>query len=223
MPTTIHIGLVEDQHLFRQSLRSNLETTEDLRVVFESADGYSVISRLREQSPLPDVMLVDLSLPPNGHQEYSGLDLTRDLSREFPKVAILILTIHQDPYFISKLIETGASGYLVKDTSLSEVYEAIRSVHHNGSYINQQSLQAIQGRLQGRTRPKHTSEALSKRELDVLRLICQQLTTEEIAEKLFISPKTVDGHRSNLMQKTGSRNVTGLVLYAIKKKLVELV
>jgi two-component system, NarL family, response regulator NreC len=223
MNNLIKIGLVEDQLLFRIGMKGILKTWSELDIIFESADGYSVVEKLKSLTDLPDVMLVDLSLPPNGNKEYSGVELTRDLSLHFPNIKILILSVHDDENFIARLIEEGAHGYLVKDCDPQEAYEAIVSAHIKGSYINERTLKAIQRKMGRKQRPTKSFDDITKREIEILQLTCKQHTAEEIAEKLFISVKTVNGHRNNLLQKTGSRNVTGLVIYAIKNNLVELI
>lgn len=223
MNHAIQIGLVEDQLLFRQGIKSILNSSPDFNVIFESADGHSVLKKLAQLSTLPDVMLVDISLPPLGAQAYSGADLTQALHLAYPDMKVIILSVHDEESFIADLIELGAHGYLVKDCDPQEMYEAIVAVHTRGTYINDRSLKALlQHRGRSRPKPKQLIE-ITKREEEVLALICQQLTTEEIAEKLFISTKTVNGHRNNLLQKTGSRNVTGLVLYAVKNNIIPLV
>lgn len=223
MEQRIKIGLVEDQLLFRTGIKAILSSWDDLEVVFESGDGYSVIEKLNATTSVPDVMLVDLSLPPNGTKDYSGEHLTLDLCEHFPQIRIIILSVHRDENYMARLIETGAHGYLVKDSDPQEVYEAINSVHSKGSYINELTLKAIQRNLGKKSKPLQPVTDLTKREVEILQLTCQQYTAEEIANKLFISVKTVNGHRNNLLQKTGSRNVTGLVLYAVKNRLVDLV
>lgn len=219
----IHIGLVEDQFLFRQGIKSIINSWKGFEVCFESENGYSVVDSLKTIQQKPDVMLVDLSLPSKDHQKYSGLELTEDLQIAYPNMKVVILSAHDNEFFISQLIEKGAHGYLIKDSDPDEVKEAIVAVYEHGSYINSRSLKAIQDRLAGKVKVNKTQDHLSKREEEVLKLVCQQLTTEEIGERLFISPKTVNGHRNNLMQKTHSRNVTGLVMYAIKHQIVELI
>lgn len=223
MDGTIKIGLVEDQLLFRTGIKAIINSWSDLEVIFESGDGYSVIDKLKQEAVLPDVMLVDLSLPANGNQEYSGEQLTIDLGIHFPGIKIIILSVHRDENYIARLIETGAHGYLVKDSDPEEVHEAIVTVHTKGSYINELTLKAIQRHMGKKTKPLHAQSDLTRREIEILQLTCQQLTAEEIADRLFISVKTVNGHRNNLLQKTGSRNVTGLVIYAVKHQLVELI
>ena len=221
----INIGLVEDQFLFREGMKAILSSYDEFEVVFESEDGFSVMDKLDNAAIIPDVMLVDLSLPKNGDEDFDGIAVTDAMIENFPETKILILSVHDDDAFIAELIERGAHGYLVKDSDPGEVTEAIRSVHANGSYINKRTLMAIQKRMNQKHKPKiktDKDEPLTRREIDVLRLVCQQKTTEEIAEELFISAKTVNGHRNNLLQKTHSRNVAGLVLYAMKKNLIDV-
>ncbi len=151
------------------------------------------------------------------------MDVTNVLLTTFPNVRILILSVHEDENFITDLIEHGAHGYLVKDSDPQEVFDAIQSVYSKGSYINERTLKAIQSRMGKKVKSKKVNIAITKREEEILQLVCQQYTAEEIAEKLYISVKTVNGHRNNLLQKTGSRNVTGLVLYAIKNSIFSLI
>lgn len=143
------------------------------------------------------------------------------LKKNYPSIKVIILSAHEDNYLISKLIEDGANGYLVKDSDPEEVRNAILKVSEKGSYINERTLSAIQNKLRGKVNNDKSHEPLTKREQEVLKLVCQQMTASEIAEKLFISEKTVNGHRNSLLHKTYSKNVTGLVMYAIKHKLVE--
>jgi DNA-binding NarL/FixJ family response regulator len=219
----IKVGLVEDQFLFRQGIKAILSAWTDLNIIFESSDGYSVIRKLKESAIIPDVMLVDMSLPPDGKKEFSGLDVTLALKDAFPDIKIIILSVYNDDHFIAKSIKTGAHGYLVKDSNPQEVYDAIVAVHTRGIYINERSLLAIQNNAHTKSSSKTPGNkindiGLTRREEEILILICKQKTTDEIAAELFISPKTVNGHRNNLLQKTGSRNVAGLVAYALTRE-----
>jgi two-component system, NarL family, response regulator NreC len=220
--SAIRIGLIEDQLLFRKGIKAILGNWADISVVFESEDGFSVIDKLQQAEVLPDVLLVDLSLPPDGNREFTGVHVTDAVREFFPDMKIVILSIHQDENFIAQLIQHGAHGYLVKDSDPQEVYQAIVSVYNYGSYINERTLKAIQNNYRNTGKPKTLPDSavrFTRREEEVLALICQQLTSEEIGEKLFISVKTVNGHRNNLLQKTHSRNTAGLVIYAIKHQL----
>lgn len=223
MKEHITIGLVEDQLLFRNGIKAILNSWDELEVIFESGEGYSVIDRLHQTSQVPDVMLVDLSLPADGNKAYSGEQLTIDLAEHFPAMKVLILSGYQDEHFIARLIEIGAHGYLVKDSDPLEVYQAITTIHQKGVYINQLALKAIQKNFGKRTKSVvQTNSDLTRREIEILQLTCEQYTAEEIGEKLYISVKTVNGHRANLLLKTGSRNAAGLVMYAVKNGLVEI-
>lgn len=225
MPDKILVGIVEDQALFREGMKAILAKWPEIDVAFEAAEGYTVIESLSGLPALPNVLLVDLSLPPKGEEEFSGIDLTRQLIAKFPEIKILILSVHNDENFIVQLIEQGAHGYLVKDSHPGEVHEAITRVHYQGSYINSSTLAALRNNMGKRNAAKKkisASVVLTRREEEILELICHQLTTDEIAEKLFISATTVNGHRNNLLQKTGSRNTAGLVVYALKNKIVHL-
>ena len=200
----IKIGLVEDQFLFREGMKAILSSYDEFDVMFESEDGFSVKEKLNGLTSVPDVLLVDLSLPKNGDEDFDGIAVTDVVVENFPDIRILILSVNDDDAFIAELIERGAHGYLVKDSEPNEVVEAINSVYSKGSYINQRALLAIQKRMNQKhqSKPKRMlDEHLTKREIDVLRLVCQQKTTDEIAEELFISAKTVNGHRNNLLQK----------------------
>lgn len=222
MEQKINIGLVEDQLLFRQGMKAILSSWNNFDVVFESADGYSVIEKLKNTNTIPDVMLVDLSLPPLNGAEFSGRDVTLALLQHYPEMKVIILSGHSDENFIAQMIEFGAHGYLVKDSDPGEVHEAIIAVHTRGSYINERALKALQKTAQRKDKGTLINSQLTKRELEIIDLICRQLTSEEIAEKLFISIKTVNGHRINILEKTGAKNIAGLVIYAIRNNIVNV-
>lgn len=224
MKTPLAIGLVEDQLLFREGMKAILNNGTDMKVVFEAGDGNCIVENLRASEPMPDVLLLDLSLPPIGDKPMTGMEITRLVRTAFPDMKVVILSMYHDENFIARLIENGAHGYLVKDSSPKEVRDAIVTVHETGSYINALTLKAIQRSMNRKSRLVQTSLPipLSGREKEVLALICQQLTSEEISEKLFLSVKTVNGHRNNLLQKTAARNTAGLVLFAIRNGLVEV-
>ncbi|WP_046758489.1 response regulator [Kordia jejudonensis] len=223
MQEIIKVGIVEDQVLFREGIKSILEAWERINFVFESPDGFSMLDRLQNSQQVPDVMLVDLTLPKHGNEEFNGWTVVQVLKEYYPEMKILILSAHDERYLIAKLIEEGANGYLVKESTPQEVYDAIVAVFERGSYFNERSLKAIQSKLTGKLKTPKTHEALTRREIEVLQLICQQKTAEEIGNELFISTKTVNGHRNNLLQKTGARNISGLVMYAIKHNIVEAI
>ncbi len=223
MQKEIKIGIVEDQLLFREGIKAILNSWAYFQIILESPDGFSLSDRLSRMEELPDVLLVDLSLPSFEKKEFNGLHVTITVAESFPSIKILILSVHNDENFIAELIKNGAHGYLVKDSDPQEVHDAIVAVYSKGSYFNAQTLKAIQGSMANKVKQKKLIVNISAREQEVLQLICQQYTAEEIAEKLFLSVKTVNGHRNNLLVKTGSRNVAGLVMYAVRNDIVKLV
>lgn len=222
--TVTRVGLVEDQLLFLQGMKAILSSWKNIEVVFESQEGYTVVEKLNASSCVPDVMLVDFSLPSQNGTEFSGKETTMALRTAFPDMKIIILSVHDNENFIVQAIEHGAHGYLVKDSDPREVYDAICTVHTRGTYINQRALKALQRKPDKKNQQKQEFPGLllTRREAEVLALVCQQLTAEEIGEKLFISVKTVNGHRMSLLEKTGAKNVAGLVIYAVKNNIVKI-
>lgn len=224
MSKKIKVGVVEDQLLFREGMKAILRSWQDIELVFESPNGHSVKEKfIQNKQEIPDVVLVDYSLPSEKNVDYNGVMLTMELKVAFPDVKVIILSMHEDENFIIHAIENGAHGYLIKESDPAEVYEAISAVHYRGSYINERALLALQRNMNKRdSRKSSPGIHLTQREVEVLNLICQQMTAEEIAEKLFISVKTVNGHRANLLDKTQVKNVAGLVVYAIKNNIVSI-
>lgn len=225
MQEKISIGLIEDQFLFRKGMKAILESWPEFEVVLEASEGYAILPLLANTDTLPHVLLVDLSLPATKEGKlFGGLEVTNAIKAHYPSIKIIILSVHDDDNFIAELILSGAHGYLVKNSDPQEVHDAIVAVHTQGSYINKRALTALQKRASGNKGDKARLDGniqLTKREVEILRLVCQEFTTEEIAEKLFISVKTVNSHRNNLLQKTGCHNSVGLVNFAVKHKLIE--
>lgn len=214
----ISIAIAEDQQLFRECLVSILNGFGHLQVSIEAANGRELLDRLEAGGKKPDVALLDLSMP-----ELNGMETTRLLKKDFPDIRIIILSVHSEERHIVRLVGMGVNGYLLKNTELSEVVKAVEAVCDKGFYFNESILRAIQTGI-GQKQQKHFNPEISitPREKEVLHLICSELTTNEIAEKLFLSIRTVDGHRNNLLEKTGARNTAGLVLYAIRNGLYEV-
>lgn len=212
----IRVAIAEDQRLFRECLVSILNATEHLRVVVEAANGKELLVQLTTQSSLPDVVLLDLTMP-----EMNGLETTQHLKKDYPSIKIVILSVHSEERHIVRMVGMGVSGYLLKNSELSEVTRAVEAVHEKGYYFNDSVLRAMQaGMSQQQQKQYDPKTPLTAREKEVLELICRERTTPEIAEQLFLSVRTVDGHRNNLLEKTGARNTAGLVLYAIRHGLV---
>lgn len=209
----IRLALADDQHLFRKGMALLLRDMADARVVLECANGEELLSGLKRTEV--DIVLLDLQMP--------VLDGTRTMKRirqEFPQVKVIVLSTHDEDRVIAELMELGANGYMLKTAEPDEIDTAIRSVAQSGYYFSDRVNKVMLHGLVQKKQVKPTFneiDPLSERELEVLRGICQERTTAEIAEQIFVSPRTVEFHRNNLLLKTGARNAAGLVVYAMTK------
>ncbi len=216
----ILIALADDEALFRRGMRRILEDFPDLNVMLEAENGADLLEKIQASDDLPDVLLLDLKMP-----VMSGVEAARIIRERFPSIHFIVLSSHVNKSFILNMIEIGASAYLGKNAHPDELAETIRAVHDKGFFYNQDVLEVIRESLTEKNIPKTPiafSIELTSREKEVLQLICEQYTTPEIAEKLYISVRTVDGHRNNLLSKLQCRNTAGLVVYAIQNNLVNI-
>lgn len=214
----IHIALADDQLLFRKGMIALLNQFENTKVVLEAESGNQLLQQLNGSKPLPDLVLLDISMP-----DGNGLETLQQLKQRYPALRIIMLTIHEEEKFIVKLIDAGANAYLAKNTDPAQLEEAIRSVLATDFYFSQAMLNAMRHAYKYNKSKIQLDDVdgLTNREKEILLLICQEYTTPEIAARLFLSERTVEGHRNNLLQKTGARNAAGLVIYAIQKQLFE--
>ena len=215
---TINVAVVDDHEMFRKGIISILVESEQFDVTLEAANGQEFLDKLESNDV--DVVLLDLEMP-----VLSGMDACKLAREKFPDLKILILTMHKTPHFMVHMMENGANGYLVKESSPEELEEAITKVHETGYYFSEAVSKAMLQRIDGGSKKrkeidKSLHNELSKREQEVLELICQELTTPEIAEKLYLSPRTVEGYRKQLLEKTGTRNTAGLVIWAVRQGIV---
>jgi DNA-binding NarL/FixJ family response regulator len=211
----IKLALADDQSLFRRGLAMLLRDMPDVQVVFECSNGEELLTGLKGNAI--DIVLLDLEMP-----VMDGMEAMRHLRKEYPEVKVIVLSMHSGEKFIVHLMEMGANGYVLKTAEPDEIENAVRSVADSGYHFSEMVSRVM---LQGLVKKEklkptfHEIEPLSERETEVLRLICQELTTTEIAGKLFLSPRTVEGHRNNILTKTGARNTAGIVVYAMSKGL----
>lgn len=217
----IRLVIADDQVLFRKGLAALIEKEEDLELIAEADNGQELLDRLRPMPVAPDVAIVDMHMP-----VMNGVELNDILHQEFPEIKVVILSVYDQERFISKMIEAGASGYLIKNTEVEELLTAVRKVHDAGFFFNQASLTAMKNAWQYRNQNiRNLSRIpidLTDREREVLRLICKEYTNNEMADALNISVRTVEGHRNNLLAKTGCKNTAGLVVFAIRYEVFNL-
>lgn len=216
----INIALAEDQALFRECLASNIRNFANMNVIIEAANGKELLDKIANSAIKPDIVLMDLDMP-----VMNGIETMQHLREGLPEVKIIILSVHGEEEFVARMVQKGINGYLVKNADLEEVRKAIETAYTKGFYFNDIVVRILQsGALQKKQKSKgfDISMSLTSREKEILDLICNEFTNSEIAEKLFLSVRTIDGHRNNLLEKTGARNTAGLVAFALRHNLVYL-
>lgn len=207
------IALVDDHSLFRNGLKGLLERYAGCRVVAEAADGEEFLALV--DSLDADVVFMDFSMP--------GLDGAQTTERALarrPDLKIITLSMFGEENYYQRMVEAGARGFLLKDSDMGDVIEAIETVVAGGSYFSPSLLSSLASRM--RSREEADDEQLSSREREILIAVCRGLSNQEIADELFISKRTVDKHRANILEKTGCKNTASLVVYAIRNHVVEL-
>lgn len=210
---TIKTALVDDHALFREGITLLLSRVDEIELIFDVSSGEELMEKLKTK--IPDVLLLDLDMP-----GMNGIDTYKMVHDRYPEVRVLVLTMHKEERMIAYLMELGVNGYLLKDTDREELTKAIVTVCEEGMYFNDRTAQAMLGGLKRKTKtpPKLGQEIiLSRREQQVLELIAEGFSNKEIGEKLFISTRTVDGHRTSLLQKFNVHNTAKLIMEAVRK------
>jgi DNA-binding NarL/FixJ family response regulator len=205
----IHIAIVDDHTLFRNGVAGLMSEFDELEVVFEAENGQQMQYALAKHA-LPDVMLMDINMP-----VMDGYETTAWLKKNYPQVKVLALSMFEDDKAVIKMIKNGASGYVLKESKPGELLDAIKTIHTKGVYINDM----VSGKLIRSVADGEDGPDFTKKELEFLRLCCSELTYKEIADKMFVSPRTVDNYREALFVKLNLKSRTGLVLYAIQNQI----
>ncbi len=214
----IKVFLADDHLVLREGIRSLLGKVTDIEVVGEAGDGREAVAKVGQL--VPDVVLMDITMP-----EMSGLEATQQIKQRNPQIKVLILTMHETGQYLSQMLQAGASGYVVKTTTASELISAIRAVHQGDVYLYPSiTRMLVEDYLQKvkAGEEKTNYEGLTPREREILRYIAEDRKNKEIADLLGISVRTVQAHRTNLMDKLGAHDRTELVKYAISKGIIDL-
>jgi two-component system response regulator NreC len=207
----IRLLLVDDHAIMRDGIRSLLSLHNDIEIVGEAAEGQEAIEKAAELNP--DVIILDITLP-----GIDGLDAMRRILRQNPKSKVLVLTQHDEREYILSAIKAGAAGYMPKRALGSELISAIRSVYRGESFLYPSAASALIKDYRQQAKPgEEPYDQLTSREREILKLIAEGRTSKEIAGRLVITPKTVIGHRSKIMEKLGIHNRTELIKYAMRK------
>jgi DNA-binding NarL/FixJ family response regulator len=212
----IRIAIADDYAIFRDGLKVGLKSDRNLQVVLEAGNGIDLIEGLKTQAV--DVILMDLKMP-----VMDGIEATREVKKLNDAIKVLAVTMYDDDQFIIHLMENGANGYLLKNAEPEEIRKAIYAAHETGYYFNDIVNKALLKKLviKGHVKPSFNQQvAFSERELEVLKLICEEKTANEIGQEIFLSPRSVEGVRQRLIEKVGVKNTAGLVMFAVKNGII---
>ncbi len=210
---TTRIAITDDHEMVLKGIETMLSDTAKIKVVGTYKDASETMAKLENDQP--DVLLLDINLP-----DINGIDLCKKLVKTHPNLKIIALTNFDEGSFVKRIINNGAHGYLLKNTDKTELIEAIKTVLSGEQYLQKDIQKKLLNQAIGKAPSNSLNIKLTRREKEVLQAISEELTTQEISEKLFISPKTVETHRMNLMSKLGAKNSVGMIKIAIEKQLL---
>lgn len=213
----IKVAIADDHKIFRKGVILSLRPFTNIKFVQEASNG----EELLEQLPLsePDVVLMDLRMPLK-----DGIETTKVLSKQYPNIHVIVLSMYEDERFVYHMMENGAHGYLLKNAEPQEIRKAIMDVHEKGYYLNNFVNRILLKRSHARQKAVPTIQSeitLTEKEKNILQFICMEFTAQEIAQKMEISPRTVEAIKDRLMERFGSKNTAGLVFFAVKNNLVD--
>ena len=213
----IKVAIADDHKIFRDGIKMALSGKDYLRIIWEAEDGKDLVHKMKIK--LPDVLLMDIRMP-----EMDGVNAISLLRKEYEQVKIIVLTMYDDQEMIAKMMEMGANAYLTKTSDPEEIYNAILSCMNDDFYFNDLVNKAVMLKLQTKktARPFYPNPIkMSEKELKILKLIAEDKTTEEISKEVFLSPRTIETIRQNMKTKVGAKTIAGLVMYAMRNKLIE--
>lgn len=213
----INVLLVEDHDIVRQGIRALLENQPEITVIGEACNGQEALEKLKYQKP--DILIMDMNMP-----VMSGLECTRRVRSEHPNIKILVLSMHDHENYLIEMLDAGANGYVLKNTSKDELLFAIKKIANDGMYIGPEFTISMLAKYKATTGFAEASPNLdlkiSDREMDVLRLVAKGLTNNEIAKQLFTSVRTIETRRKNLLEKTKTTNTATLIRFATIKGII---
>ncbi len=215
----IRIAIADDHKIFRDGIKMALSDKENLKMLWEAEDGKDMMHKISIKKP--DVLLMDIRMP-----EIDGINAIQIIRKEYEDIKIIVLTMYDDQQMISKMMEMGANAYLTKTTDPEEIYEAILTCMNDDFYFNELVNKAVMGRLmQRKTVRQHygssTPVQFNDKELRILKLLAEDMTTEEISKVIFLSPRTIETIRQNMKAKVEAKTIAGLIVYAMRNKLIE--
>ncbi|HTS43481.1 MAG TPA: response regulator transcription factor [Puia sp.] len=213
---TIKVVIADDHALFRAGVKTALSVKKDVELIAEADNGMQLLNLLKHVEP--DVILLDIQMP-----IMDGITALPEIRKLYPQVKVIILSMHNDHSMISKLMEIGANSYLTKNSDSENIYNAIKTCYEQEFFFNELTNKALLSGLRTKRMDTGTAQEvnLSEKELTILKLMCEEKTTKEIADLVDISPRTVEAIRDKLKTKTGAKSMAGLVMYAVKNGIIE--
>ncbi len=214
----IKIAIVENNQLIADLLKDFLEKVREFHILHVSYSGNSFLEKI-DTCTLPDILILDIRM-----QEGSGIEVIEKLKKLNIDIKILVLSSYYDSHYLSYMFKLGVHAFLPKEIKKEKLVEIIFNLQSDGYYFNRDQMEALQKQIAVKVSsiPLHAKDSLTPREVDVLKLLCYQLTAKAIAEKLFISKKTVETHKSNLLLKTGAKNIAGLIIFAAQNGFINI-
>lgn len=215
----INIAITDDDALIVSLLQGYLQSIDGFDVVMTSNSGEELLKSLSTSDIQPDIVLLDLKM-----SGMDGIEVTHQLKENYPDIKVMVISSHYQKLFMGFMLKTGVAAFLPKGISPLELVDIIRLVHKQGYYFKDDQLAVLREQIPAKV-PKpvlQEEELLSEREIEVLKLICQQKTAKEIGELLYITQRTTEGHKNNLFAKTGAKNIAGLVIYAIQQDIIRV-
>jgi DNA-binding NarL/FixJ family response regulator len=214
--SVIKVAIADDHHLFRTGVRTSLSSRKDIQMVAEAENGMQLLNLLKHIKP--DVILLDIQMP-----IMDGYATLPEIKKLYPDIKVIMLSMINDPSMITRMMEIGANSYLTKESDAETIYEAIRTCYEDEFFFNDLTNKALLNGLRSKKEPEvEVHEVnLSEKERTILRLMCEEKSTKEIADMVDISPRTVEAIRDKLKSKTGAKSMAGLVMYAVKAGIVE--
>lgn len=215
--TAIKVLFADDHELFREGLKGLLQKikTPPLKLLAAADNGKEAVDLCEKM--LPDIVLMDIEMP-----ELSGIEATRIIKKKFPKMGVLGLSTYNENHLVLDMLAAGASGYLLKNTTKTELAEAIRKVYEGGIYFTPETAVHLATTIKESKLYRYQKTKLTEREIEVLKLVCKGFSSKEIASRLELSVRTIDSHRAKIHDKTGTANSIDLVVYSIKHSLIDI-
>ena len=217
--TAIRLAIVDDEQLIVKLLEAFFRAKENIEVVSTAYSGEQFLEQLPKLESLPDVLLLDLRM-----KKIDGVEVTTTLRTQYPGIRVIVISSYYKQSFTGYMLKTGVSAFLPKGILPEQLYQIVQTVHQTGHYFLSEQIETMRTQVSPKVpKPRFSvEETITEREREILQLICQQYTAQEIADKLFIAKRTVEGHKNKLLAKANVKNTAGLIIYAIQKQLIDI-